>query len=169
MPSVEQSDEFLNQIAEAAVDEGGDAFTAWGCLHNMINTGEPMPHWAQQYFLDAATAIEVFDPNEDEATDILGVLQIKHSPKIQPRNRKSRVDYDDIYWCISYWMAEKGASGKTLADLFRRYIDESEKEDEEPLDFNTVKSAYHTVRRERVEAMDQERPHYQRPKDANNH
>lgn len=146
--AVEQEFEILNN---------GDNFMAWEYLRQLIDDGQPMPDWAARYFLKVADAMKDFDPYEDDATDLLAAMEVKYSPPSPEKTSKAKVDYDDIYWCISKWLMEGRTTGVSISDCVRRYIDERERPNREPLDFETVRSAYNTARVERAEIVEQTR------------
>jgi hypothetical protein len=140
---------------EAKILNDGDNFMAWKHLRHLIEDGRPLPDWAEKYFLKVVQAMESFDPHEDSPTYLLRAFEVACSPKQPPRKRKSTVSYGHVFWCFSLWMAE----GLTVADCIERYVSKfSGADGDEPLDSDTIKSAYYTVRKERIEAANQDRP-----------
>lgn len=156
MTSVEQRDDFLNELMEAGAtaDTDGDAYMAWSHLQQLLIDGSALPHWAAQYFLRVAQVVDDFDPYEGDAMPILRALEIKHSLRRPRRKRKTSLDYDHVYKCISEWKCEKGKP--SIDKCVGRYCEENAT-DEGPLNSDTVRSAYNTVRKERLSALDQYR------------
>ena len=147
--AVEQNPDLLN----SATEEEGDAFMAWALLSDRI---EEMPKWAQRYFEGLLEKIDLFDPHEDEEIALTRQLEV---PVLRSRARKqigakSKYDYASIF----DWVNERQrTTGVSLDTALWDYIEETDFD----LDaFETIKSAYHKVRRARLANMDQKRPHF---------
>ncbi|WJY21179.1 hypothetical protein QTA57_15580 [Fontisubflavum oceani] len=147
--AVEQEPDFLNSDTE----EEGDAFMAWALLSDKI---EQMPNWAQKYFEGLLEKIDEFDPHEDEEIALTRQLEV---PVLRSRQRrkigaKSKYDYASIF----DWVNERQRkAGVSLDTALWDYIEETDFD----LDaFETIKSAYHKVRRARLANIEQHRPHF---------
>lgn len=157
MRSVEQKDDFLNEVAEATSEDSFDAYMAWHQLRQMLEEGSELPKWAVQYFLNIARVVDDFDPFENDATSILRALHFRHSPELPKRRRKTKLNYDHVYQCISLWQLEDRK--KSIGDCIGEYCTKYQT-DKNPLDSDTVRSAYYTVRKLRLDMVEQSRPHF---------
>ncbi|WP_424833053.1 hypothetical protein [Ruegeria sp.] len=155
--SVEQDSDFLN-----LKEEEGDAFMAWAVLSSQL---EDAPEWVRVYFQRIMDKIDEFDPHDDleiALTHQLEVPVLRARPH-KPIGAKSKHDYALIFDWVDEWMRSEDAP---LEDALWQYVEVFELD---PDVFETIKSAYHRVRRARLNAMDQERPHWgfkQRIKDG---
>ncbi len=148
--AVEQNPDFLNLN-----EEEGDAFMAWAVMSSKLDDA---PEWVRAYFQKILEKIDEFDPHDDLEIALTRELEVPVL-RSRPRKRigaKSKHDYAMIFDWIDGWMRTEGT---TLEDALWQYV---EVFDLEPDAFETIKSAYHKVRRARSSGMDQERPHFRR-------
>lgn len=148
MGAVDEDSEFLNSDNEDAVD----AYDAWALLAASIHN---LPVSARPYFERLCTKIGNFDPHEDDELALTLHLEV---PVIRPKKRKqlgakSRHDYAQIFDWVEMWRREAEVD---LEAALVKYIEVFDLED----GFETIKSAYHKVRRARLASMDQVRPHF---------
>ncbi|KUP92687.1 hypothetical protein [Tritonibacter horizontis] len=128
-----------------ANDDEGDAYDAWAALAANLGT---LPSSARQYFERLCATVEEFDPHEDEELALTNHLEM---PIIRPKPRKllgakSKHDYAQIFDWVDSWRREAGAD---LETALVKYIEVFELED----GYETIKSAYHKVRKARLANM----------------
>lgn len=145
MNTVEQDEDDLNSTTE--VD--GDAFMAWGVLSTKL---EDMPEWVRNYFEKLIEQVDAFDPHEDAEIALTAGLEVPITRSHHRRiiGAKSKHDYAQIFDWVDGWRRTKDVN---LQKALEAYIDEHDLED----GLETIKVAYHVVRRARLEVMDQER------------
>ena len=151
--AVDQNADLVNSDAE----EAGDAFMAWALLSTRLGT---LPHGARTYFENLIQQIEAFDPHEDQEIALTCGLEVPII-RAKPRKRlgtKSQHDYAHIFDWVA--LLQRREESNLDAALWE-YIEMFELEKDA---YETIKSAYHTVRRTRLATMDQDRPHFTRTK-----
>ncbi len=124
MIEVEKNIDFLNLIAEAALDQPGDANRAWAVLAQCIDEGTEIPRWILEYLRGVAEYAQSHDPN----------LPVEHLgkamgfyPDIKAKASKSEYDMIDVAATISTWRRDDIlALGKQqkMDEYFGRYIAE---------------------------------------------
>lgn len=137
--AVEQDSSFLNSD-----EEEGDAFMAWAILSAKL---DDVPKWVRDYFAAIITKVEDFDPHEDLEIALTQQLEL---PVIRQRPRKrlgakSPHDYAHIFDWVAAWQKSEDMN---LEQTLWEYIDIHELEKDQ---FETIKSAYHKVRKARLE------------------
>ena len=147
--AVEQFPDELNLVA----GEAGDAYMAWAVLSTRL---ESLPDWVSSYFQKLLEQIDAFDPHDDEEIALTCGLEVPviRSKKRKHLGQKSQYDYAEIFDWVS---ARQRTMDVSLDTAIWEYVEHS---DVDPDAYETIKSAYHTVRRARLASMDQDRPHF---------
>lgn len=132
-----------NRILNSTVEDGNDAYDAWAHLRARLNT---LPPNVRAYFSKLCDAVVEFDPHEDEEIALTNHLETPVVRKMARKvlGSKSKLDYGFIFDWVSSWQRTEG---ETLDQAFRDYVRIFELE---PDEYETVKSAYHKVRRARL-------------------
>jgi len=146
--AVDQNTDFLNSNDDGTVD----AYDAWALL--AANLGN-LPATARSYFERLCAKVNEFDPHEDDELALTHHLEVPiiRSAEQKPLGAKSRHDYAQIFDWVDSWRREQDVD---LETALVKYIEVFDLED----GYETIKSAYHKVRRARLASMDQERPHF---------
>ncbi|GIT86164.1 hypothetical protein [Roseobacter sp. OBYS 0001] len=136
--SVEQDIDFLNS------DEEGDAFMAWAIMSTKLDGA---PKWVSDYFAALMDKVDAFDPHDDLEIALTNQLEV---PVIRKRKQKrlgekSPHDYAHIFDWVAAWQISEDAN---LEQALWKYIDVHELD---PDLFETIKSAYHKVRKARLQ------------------
>lgn len=153
MDAVEQNPEFLNLDSE----EADDAYDAWSLLATNL---DKLPVSVRPYFDKLCAKVDEFDPHEDDEIALtyhLEVPVIRPKKQRKPLGAKSKHDYAQIFDWVEMWRRESDAD---LEKALEEYIKVFDLED----GYETIKSAYHKVRRARLSRMDQDRPHFDKMK-----
>ncbi|SLN70568.1 hypothetical protein PEL8287_03919 [Roseovarius litorisediminis] len=142
--AVEQNADLLHSDGE----EVSDAYDAWAALSANLDA---LPANARAYFENVCAKIDEFDPHDDDELALTKQLEV---PVIRPKKRKqlgakSKYDYAQIFDWVEMWRREAEVD---LEAALVKYIEVFDLED----GYETIKSAYHKVRRVRLENMDQE-------------
>ncbi len=147
--AVEQNPDLLNSNSE----EEGDAFMAWALLSTQLND---LPDWAHVYFQKLVAMVEEFDPHEDDEIALTCQLEVPvlRSKKRKRLGAKSRHDYAHVFDWVDGWQRTEEVN---LDQALWEYIDIHKLTLDE---YETIKSAYHKVRRARLANLDQDRPHF---------
>ena len=147
--AVEQNNEFLNSTEEDAKD----AYDAWAILAARL---DDLPDGARRYFERLCAKIDEFDPHKDDELALTNHLE---TPVIRTKKRKvlgakSPHDYAHVFDWVVAWQKTEGVS---LDQSFWDYVEVHDLQHDQ---YETIKSAYHKVRRARLASMDQHRPHF---------
>lgn len=143
--AVEQDPDDLN----SGTEEVGDAFMAWAVLSTKL---DKLPDWVRSYFEKLLEQIDAFDPHYDEEIALTCGLEVPviRSKKRKMLGAKSPHDYAGIFdWVVARQRKEDVNLDTALWD----YVENFELD---PDDYETIKSAYHKVRRVRLASMDQD-------------
>ncbi|MDF1668323.1 MAG: hypothetical protein P1U83_01810 [Roseovarius sp.] len=157
MDAVEQNSDFLNSDDDEAID----AYDAWALLASNL---DKLPVVSRRYFEKVCAKIDEFDPHEDDEIALTQHLEV---PVIRPKKRrkpigaKSKLDYAQVFDWVDMWRREAEVD---LEVALIKYIEVFDLED----GYETVKSAYHKMRKVRLASMDQDRPHFTKAKPGSN-
>ncbi|WP_143037512.1 hypothetical protein [Allgaiera indica] len=135
-------DELLNLTDE----EEGDAYAAWAILATHLDV---LPDDARRYFERLCAKIDEFDPREDVEVALTNDLAtpVIRSKARKALGKKSPHDYAHVFDWVTAWMKTEGVG---IEKAFWDYI---EVHDLQPDQFDTIKFAYHKVRRVRLASM----------------
>ena len=137
--AVEQDSDFLNSD-----EEEGDAFMAWAVMSTKLDDA---PKWVREYFAAIMEQVDAFDPHEDLEIALTKQLEVPVVRQLEKKRigAKSPLDYAHIFDWVAAWQRSEDAN---LEQTLWEYIAVHDLNLDQ---FETIKSAYHKVRKTRLQ------------------
>lgn len=140
MIEVEQNKNSLNLLAEAGLNEKGDANRAWSVIAQCVDDGTPFPRWVMEYLREVAGHLKAHDANS--SSDQLATA-LEFFPDKRVKQSKSKHDMLEVASTISMWRRKDTLSGQgehMMDHYYSRYIIEKLTGREK---VETIKSLYY--------------------------